>query len=55
VFDVTGRLLQTMPIACTPGRSQAKVSLKGYVQGMYVIQLQQQDEIKHVGRVLKQD
>jgi hypothetical protein len=55
VFDVTGRLLQTMPIACTPGRNQAKVSLKGYMQGMYVIQLQQQDEIKHVGRVLKQD
>jgi len=55
VFDVTGRLLQTMPVACTPGRNQAKVSLAGYVQGMYVIQLQQQDEIKHVGRVLKQD
>lgn len=55
VFDVTGRLLQTMPIACTPGRNQAKVSLKGYMQGMYVIQLQQQEEIKHVGRVLKQD
>ncbi len=55
VYDVTGRLLQTMPVACTPGRNQAKVSLKGYMQGMYVIQLQQNDEIKHVGRVLKQD
>jgi hypothetical protein len=55
VFDVTGRLLQTMPVACTPGRNQAKVSLKGYVQGMYVIQLIQNDEIKHVGRVLKED
>lgn len=55
VFDVTGRLLQTMPVSCTPGRNQAKVSLKGYVQGMYVIQLQQNDDIKHVGRVLKED
>lgn len=55
VYDVTGRLLQTIPVSCTPGRNQAKVSLKGYVQGMYVIQLQQNDEIKHVGRVLKED